>query len=91
MAEETCMKDVRDHEDVSLSYLKILSFVKIKHICFEISSLGLTVSLPDLSQEPVSERFDRNDDPLDLLNRIDQSENKTCCKSCNVIIKNEAD
>ena len=49
MAEETCMKDVSNDEDISLSNLEILTFVKIKHVCFEISSLVLTVGLPNLS------------------------------------------
>jgi hypothetical protein len=58
MAEKTCVKDVSNDEYVSLSYIKILSFIKIKYVCFESGSLGLTVSLPNLTQEPVSERFD---------------------------------
>lgn len=91
MAEETCMKDVSDDEDISLSNLEILTFIKIKHVCLEISSLVLTIGLPNLSQEPISERLNRNDNPLDLIYRINQSEYESCCKSSNVIVKNKAD
>ena len=90
MAEETCMKDVSNDEDISLSNLEILTFVKIKHVYFEISSLVLTVGLPNLSQEPVSEWLKRNDNPLDLIYRTNQSEYESSCKSGNVIVKNKA-
>ena len=90
MAEETCMKDVSNDEDISLSNLEILTFVKIKDVYFEISSLVLTVGLPNLSQKPVSKWLKRNDNPLDLIYRTNQSEYESSCKSGNVIVKNKA-
>lgn len=56
MAEKSCVEDIGDDEDIGLCYLEVLALVKLEYICLEISSLSLTIGLPDSLQKPISNR-----------------------------------
>lgn len=79
MAEETCMENVGQNEDICFGYLEILPFVKFQNVVLEILVLVLTIRLSDLTKQPISHWLQTDHNSLDLIHRVDQPQNQTSC------------
>ena len=90
MAEETGVEDVGNDENIGLCHIEVLSLVEFEHISFKISSLSLTICLPHHPQKPISNTLNRYDNPLDLVDRTDQSQYQPSCQRSYMIIEHKS-
>jgi hypothetical protein len=91
VAKERSMKDVSEHKDISLSYIKVLPLIHFVNLKHEGFFLPFIVAFSQKSKDCIADGLDVESELLQQIDWVEESKCESSCDGCYVIVEDKSD